>query len=380
MEQTKQFSVMTKKYRTIGKIINQEYARFGFTNDLKYMIDDMDLILVENSRDIEDILENENLQLLLQKRSENILLHIFHNGNDNFLHFQTPFEEFIIIDDEITLHNFNQITLFIFLFLLAMILLIAYSVYKKLAPLNELTSKIDNIGKKDFKLKFLKDNAKDEVSLLANTLLKKSIDLNKIKTARDVFIRNIMHELKTPITKGRFLLELPETLENKEKLTKVFYQLESLINEFAVIEEVIAKKENIIKKEIFFADIIENTFDLLMLEDETKVSVNPNNLKINVNFKLFSIVVKNLIDNALKYSDENKVRITVNDNSLSFSNKGKKLEYDLESYYEPFFSEHAKQKESFGLGLYIIKSILDVHNFKLNYTYINEENTFTILF
>jgi len=380
MEQTKQFSLMKKKYKTISKIINQEYARFGFTNDLKYMINDMDLILVERPKEIEKILKNENLQLILQRRSENILLHIFHNEQDNFLHFQTPFEEFLIIDDDINIHAHNQITLFVFLFLLCMILLIAYSVYRKLAPLNELTSKIDDIGKKDFQLNFLKENATDEVSTLAKTLLEKSENLNKLKTARDIFIRNIMHELKTPITKGRFLTELPETLENKEKLTKVFYQLESLINEFALIEEVIAKKENINKKEIFFDDILENALDILMIEDDKKVSVNVNNIKINVNFKLFTIVIKNLIDNALKYSNDNKVTIVVEQNSLSFINEGKKLEYDLEKYYEPFFSQQSNRKESFGLGLYIIKSILDVHNYRLQYSYEKSENRFTILF
>ncbi len=379
MDQTKQFLVLKKKYQTISKIINQEYARFGFTNDLKYMIDEMDLILVETPNDIENILENENLQLLLQRRSENILLHIFHNDDDNFLHFQTPFEEFIIIDDDVNLHTHNPIILFVFLFLLIMILLIAYSVYRKLSPLNKLTSKINELGKKDLKLDFLKKDAKDEVSLLAKSLLEKSDNINKMKTARDIFIRNIMHELKTPITKGRFLTELPESIENKKKLTKVFYQLESLINEFAVIEEVIAKKENITKKEIFFDDILENAFDLLMIEDESKVSVNTNHLKINVNFKLFTIVVKNLIDNALKYSSDGKLNIQIENNFISISNKGEKLEYDLEKYYEPFFSEHTNQKESFGLGLYIIKSILDVHNFKLHYSYKKEENKFTIL-
>jgi len=380
MDQTKQFLVLKKKYQTISRIVNQEYARFGFTNDLKYMIDDMDLILVENPRDIENILENENLKLLIQRRSENILLHIFHNDDDNFLHFQTPFEEFIIIDDDINLHAHNPIILFVFLFLLIMILLIAYSVYRKLSPLNKLTSKINEIGKKDLKLDFLKKDAKDEVSLLAKSLLEKSDNINKMKTARDIFIRNIMHELKTPITKGRFLTELPESIENKEKLTKVFYQLESLINEFALIEEVIAKKENIVKKEIFFDDILENALDILMIEDENKIAVNTNNLKINVNFKLFTIVIKNLIDNALKYSADGKLNIQIENNFISVSNKGEKLEYDLEKYYEPFFSEHTNQKESFGLGLYIIKSILDVHKFKLEYSYTNEENTFKILF
>ena len=379
MEQEKQYHFIKKKYQTISKIINQEYVRFGFTNDLRYMIKDMDLFLIENYSDIEYLLKSENLQLIHKKRSENIFLHIFNNGHDNFLHFQTPFEDFIIIDKNNILNTFNRVTLFIFLSLLIMILLIAYSLYKKLAPLSELTSKINEIEKKDLKLDFLKKDAKDEVSLLAKTLQDKSENLNKIKTARDVFIRNIMHELKTPITKGRFLTQLPHSTQNNEKLNVVFLQLESLINEFAIIEEVIAKKENILKKEIFFDDILENALDLLMIDNEDKITVNTNTLKLSVNFKLFTIVIKNLIDNALKYSHNDKITINVQEHSISFLNKGKKLEYDLEQYYEPFFSDHTNKKESFGLGLYIIKSILDVHNFQLDYTYKNEENKFTII-
>jgi two-component system OmpR family sensor kinase len=380
MEQTKQNIFLKKKYHTISTIINQEYARFGFTNDLRYMINDMDFILISKSKDIGNILEQENLKLILKKRSNNILLHIFYNDHDNFLLFQTPFDEFIIIDKDVIFNKLNNVLLFAFLFLLSMILLIAYSVYKKLAPLNELTSKINDIGKKDLQLNFLNNNAKDEVSILAKTLLEKSININKLKTARDVFIRNIMHELKTPITKGRFLTQLPESQNNKEKLNKVFYQLESLINEFAVIEEVLAKKENIAKKEIFFDDILENALDILMIDDEKQIIINHNQLRINVNFKLFTIVIKNLIDNAIKYSDEHQVTIQVSNDSITFINNGKQLEYNLESYYEPFFSEHTNQKESFGLGLYIIKSILDVHDFKLTYNYEKQENRLKILF
>jgi len=379
METAKRNHFLKKKYQALNQVIYKEYARFGFTEDLKEIIENMDLSLIEKSQDIGKILEKENLNLLLKRQSHNILLYIFRTENDNFLFFQTPFDEFLIIDKDVIFKKYNYVLLFAFLFLLSMILLIAYSVYKKLSPLNELTSKINDIEKKDFKLEFLQKEAKDEVSILAKTLLEKSENLNTIKTARDVFIRNIMHELKTPITKGHFLTQLPHTIENKNKLTKVFYQLESLISEFALIEEVIAKKENIQKKEIFFDDILENALDILMIEDEDKIRVNSNSIKLNVNFKLFTIVVKNLIDNALKYSKEQHVEILIKNDSLIFSNKGEKLKYDLEKYYEPFFSDNTKKKESFGLGLYIIKNILDVHNFKLNYSYENNKNIFTII-
>jgi two-component system OmpR family sensor kinase len=372
---------LKKKYMTIEQIVNQEYSRFGFTNDLKKLIEDMNLRLIYSNKQIQKILNDKHLELIIKKRSENILLYIFKSDEDNILHFHTPFEEFIIIDKDIEFYDYNKLIIIIFLSLLFAILFIAYSVYKKLSPLNELQSKIDDIGDTDLSLDFLKKDAKDEVSLLAKSLLEKSQSIHQLKTSRDVFIRNIMHELKTPITKGRFLTELPNTQINKEKLQKVFYQLESLISEFAIIEEVIAKKETIVKKDIFFDDILENVLDLLMLEDETIISTNANNTKLHVNFKLFSIVIKNLIDNAIKYSKEQKVTIQIEHDSISVSNIGKPLQYDLESYYEPFFNNNqhkSNQKESFGLGLYIVKNILDVHGFKLSYCYKNEKNIFTI--
>jgi len=379
MEKQNNFNNLKRKYSTITRIVNQEYARFGVTNDLKEMIDEMNLTLINNSNQIQKILQKSHLELILERRMENILLYVFKSEKYNILHLQTPFEEFIIIDkDEQNINN-NTIIFIIFLFLFTAILFIAYIIYKKLSPLYELHSKIDHIGDQNMHLDFLKKDAKDEVSLLASALLEKSKNLNQLKNARDVFIRNIMHELKTPITKGRFLVELESTQKNKEKLAKVFFQLESLISEFAVIEEVIAKKENIIKKDIFFNDILENSTDMLLIDNDTKVQVNENNTKVNVNFKLFSIVVKNLIDNALKYSTDNKVSIVVTQNSITFKNSGTSLKDDLEKYYEPFYTTQTNNKESFGLGLYIIKSILDVHNFKLQYSYEDNTNTFTIV-
>jgi len=379
IEQKNDFNNLKRKYATISQIVDQEYSRFGFTNDLKMILDEMNLVLISQEKSIYKILKNKKIDFIFKRRMENILLYVFQNQKNTILHFQTPFEEFIIIDKNTHIEKYNNTLLFIFLFLLISIVFVAFTIYKKLSPLYELQSKIDHIGDTDMKLDFLKKDAKDEVSLLAIALLEKSKSLNQLTKARDVFIRNIMHELKTPITKGRFLLELENSQNNKEKLQKVFYQLESLISEFAVIEEVIAKKENIEKKDIFFDDILENALDILMIEDESSIQTTHTQLKLHVNFKLFSIVVKNLIDNALKYSNDKKVNITIKNNTISFENKGDRLQYDLEKYYEPFFSNSSNNTESFGLGLYIIKSILDVHNFNLIYKHHNNINTFTIV-
>ncbi|MGB3751827.1 MAG: hypothetical protein WA945_09690, partial [Arcobacteraceae bacterium] len=227
IDQKNDFNNLKRKYATITKIVDREYSRFGFTNDLKMIIDEMDLTLISKDKSIYKILKKKKLDFIMKRKMENILLYVFQNKNNTILHFQTPFEEFIIIDKNTQIERYNSTLLFIFLFLLLSIGFVAFTIYKKLFPLYELQSKIEHIGDIDMKLDFLKKDAKDEVSVLARALLEKSKSLNQLTKARDVFIRNIMHELKTPITKGRFLVELENSQNNKEKLQKVFYQMES---------------------------------------------------------------------------------------------------------------------------------------------------------
>jgi len=260
----------------------------------------------------------------------------------------------------------------LFIFILLYIVTI-----RKLKPLSTLQKEIHNLATEEFHINELIDK-KDEISQLSNEFYKTAKKLQTVKESRNVFIRNIMHELKTPITKGKFLMNLPSTLENNEKMQKVFYRLEGLINEFSSVEELISTSKIIEKKRYNLTDIVDNTIDILMCEDE-EIKKNIKNIKIDVDFKLFSIAIKNLLDNGIKYSTNKNVVIYNTDNELIIENIGDKLKYPLNSYFEPFFKgNEIKSNQSFGLGLYIVKHILDANNKKLAYTYIDNINKFII--
>ena len=62
--------------------------------------------------------------------------------------------------------------------------------------------------------------------------------------------------------------------------------------------------------------------------------------------------------------------------NIIFENSGKELKHPLENYFEPFFSNEDKQKDSFGLGLYIIHNILKANNYTLEYEYTDGTNRF----
>jgi two-component system OmpR family sensor kinase len=235
-------SDLKKRYGSISNVIVQEYQRFGLTQNLEDIINDMHLTLVKDEEEIDTLLDTSRLKFLFKQRAQNSLIVAFVSKEKNYIHIQTPFDEFLIVD---TNHPPETIKRFIFLLLVILLaLMVVYFVLqKRLKPLKELKQKI--IQEKH-------TEETDEVSLIAQEFEHSSNSLKKIKEARNVFIRNIMHELKTPIMKGKFLIELPQDAHNKESMKKVFYRLESLINEFVSIEEIISKDEAILKKEYFF--------------------------------------------------------------------------------------------------------------------------------
>jgi two-component system OmpR family sensor kinase len=96
---------------------------------------------------------------------------------------------------------------------------------------------------------------------------------------------------------------------------------------------------------------------------------------LTVDFELFALVLKNLIDNAIKYSSDKKVHIYIDQQHITISNTGYKLKGDINDYYKPF---HHTQG-GLGLGIYIVKHILDMHNMKLVYLHKDGVNSFTIL-
>jgi two-component system OmpR family sensor kinase len=114
-----------------------------------------------------------------------------------------------------------------------------------------------------------------------------------------------------------------------------------------------------------------------MCDDNQHIQSDIKNTKLLVHFKLFCIVVKNLIDNAFKYGQTKQVIITQKDNAILFINDGKPLKKELSYYLTPFNEQ--KNANSFGLGLYIIQNILNAHDFNLEYEYKEEKNIFKII-
>ena len=362
-----------ERYKPIIKMVSGK--KFYFDKDFHKNLLDMNYELFESKEEIKNILSNNKKMIFARSNKHNETFKIFEIDGKIYLFFE-KFDTQILIKDLESKNLTNSFyTIFVFVSLLVVITILYINTLKKLLPLKELKDKVINFGDEKFDFELSNSSSKDEVTLLANEFKKSAQKLKNIKESRNIFIRNIMHELKTPITKGKFLLQLEKSDENIEKLKMVFNRLESLINEFATIEELISQNRVLEKKSYFLEDLLDNAKDILMIDDNC-VKNSYENIKLNVNFKLFSIAIKNLIDNAIKYSNDKKVEVLTQNEDILFVNSGKKLEGDFEKYLEPFYSKSSN--ESFGLGLYIVFNILKANGYNLLYKYEDGKNIFTI--
>ncbi len=257
-----------------------------------------------------------------------------------------------------------------------LIILLYLWIMKSFLPLSKLKSQIQTFSKGNLDIE-CKSDKEDEIAEVANEFDHAVTMIRELLHSRQLFLRAIMHELKTPIAKGRLVSEMLEDEKNKTRLHSIFERLNLLIDEFAKIEKITSKNFELTIKPYKMSDLLEASEDMLMIENPKRfITTNiKKDYNTDVDFELFTLVIKNLLDNGIKYSIDKHVTVIIDENQLKVINKGEKLKEPLENYFKPF---HASKK-GLGLGLYIVKSILDIHHMELHYHYEDGENIFTVV-
>ncbi len=259
------------------------------------------------------------------------------------------------------------------------ILLLAFGlIIHRLSPLRRLRRQIASFGEGNMGVIFHM-NGEDEIALIANELEMTQKKIRALMDSRTLFLRNIMHELKTPIAKGRIVTTMITDPKQHARFVSIFERLEGLINEFALIEEVSSGSQSLEKKTAFrLVDLIDEAVDMAMVESDWVDRNVEGSVMIEANFRLFATAIKNMIDNAVKYSPTHSMSIHMEEDMIVFINQGHALQKPLSYYVEPFTKDHPT-KDSFGLGLYIVNAILIEHNYCLAYERREGDNCFLFI-
>jgi two-component system phosphate regulon sensor histidine kinase PhoR len=205
---------------------------------------------------------------------------------------------------------------------------------------------------------------------------------NRAKKLRTEFVANASHELKTPITSIKGFSQLlqktekdnpnPDTqkyiskiVDNSEKLILLFEDLISLSKVQA--KDHIDKSSYDIVEEV---EIIKTELVSKYNEKEVHITTNAQEKSLYVNKKWFNIVLTNLIENAIKYSEKEvqiiittlkekgNTTISIKDNGYGISQK--QIERIFERFYRVSDSKYQNIKGT-GIGLSLVKHIIKKH-------------------
>jgi len=266
-----------------------------------------------------------------------------------------------------------------FLLFVLLIVLFRY-ISSSIKPLKELYVQIQRFanGEKNINIE-IKGN--DEVAQVANAFDASVKRTQALEKSRALFLRNIMHELKTPISKGKMLMHFMEG-EEKDKLLleDLFDQMQGHLEDFARVESLTEKNLALELKTYAVIDLVDHAIDMLDIKrEEFEIEIQAERVKVD--FKLFAYVIKNLLDNAFKYKSAKPIYINFKNNRLSIKNRGIPFKEEISKYlnaYERDLTQHSL--EGMGLGLYIVDGIVSRHEYQLLYEFSDGMHCFSIEF
>lgn len=362
-EQFEEFDDLAKQFEGINDLVINEHAvmvnYLSLLNESYYargMIDEAYEVLTQLSYHQKQ-LSNDRLNIT----KNNFLLHSEIHQNKEQLELEQKLRAYQ--EQQNTILSWLFIVIFILFSLLFAIVISYNSKRKKLAYLNE------------------------EIALKNKTLIISNKKLDSLIEQKNKVLRITAHDLRNPISSIFSLTELLKDKEQNDEVSEIREMIQqcsnnalNIINEIMVIAKADEIMKNIAvknKEEHDLNSFIQNCVDLLNFKAENKsqkLIFEPfsTSIKIHIDSLLMTRALSNLIENAIKFSplnaeiylktnlEDDKICILVEDSGIGIP---KEMIKDIFNYNTPEKQRKGTDgEESFGLGLYAVKSIIDAHD------------------
>jgi len=385
-----QNSTMFSRYEIIRSIMlnakqnlsNTEFDHYlrQFDMNIIFNLEEKKRILVEAQ-----MLERERRKLITQtflvspkpfitRKEIELDIMMLEDQKEIYFYLRTPISDLLITDTTLQPYSYAKGMYPFIIIMLTLVVTFGFILFK-LYPLKKISQGIARFGNGDLDVR-LDFKGNNELAEIADSFNKSVEQIAALMEGRTLFMRNVMHELKTPIAKGRILSSLLDSKQDQIRFDKVFLRLQKLIDDFALLDQVKSNVDISINESYNIRDIVDEAIDIGFYEEDEIEIIEEDSVQGQVDYNLFVVVVKNLLDNGIKYSSDSHVKIVIKKGELHFISKGEALKEPLSYYLEAFVGE--KRQNSFGLGLYIVNAILMRHKMSLAYEYINGENIFKI--
>lgn len=269
-------------------------------------------------------------------------------------------------------------------------------IYKLTKPLKLMSEASKAMAKGDFS-KRIPVISDDEIGELSASFNMMTNSLVQLEGMRKSFVANISHELKTPMTSiGGFIDGI---LDGTIEESKQKYYLNIVSEEVKRLSRLVESMLSMARLESGEFSLKPEAFDLreliytIVVSQERRIdkqSIEINGLDslqgitIYADKDLIHQAIYNLVDNAIKFTDDGgsinfKLELENKNAVLKIANTGRGIpSKDLPFIFERFYKvdkSRSASKNSTGIGLYIVKTIVNAHGGKISV--LSKENEFT---
>ena len=254
--------------------------------------------------------------------------------------------------------------------------------YSITRPLHEMSKMTKNYASGDFSQRLVVDN-NDELGELANGLNAMAQSLATLESSRRSFVANVSHELKTPITTISGFID--GILDGTIPPEKQDYYLGIVSDEVKRLSRLVISMLNLSKIEAGELTLQKNKFDISQMFfhifitfeqriDKKHIMIkgleNLESIYVEADEDMIHQVIYNLVDNAVKFTDEGgsicvsvaweKDRIIAGIRNTCAGIPSDEVARIFERFYKVDKSRSEDVKGA-GLGLYLVKSIVEMH-------------------
>ena len=252
-------------------------------------------------------------------------------------------------------------------------------------PILKITKKAKKLGNSNANIKFEESGIK-EIDELSETLAEAHKELSKTDELRRDLMANVSHDLKTPLTMIKAYAEMIRDISYKDKkkldehvaiIVDETDRLTILVNDILEMSKMQSSTNTLNIQEFDLAQEIKAIVKKYQIIKETeKYTINvdmPDKIMIKADKNKINQVIYNLVNNAINYTGDDKVvtiRVTKNkkDYLVEIIDTGKgikksEIPYIWDKYYKKE-KKHQRAVVSTGIGLSIVKEILELHKYE----------------
>lgn len=266
-----------------------------------------------------------------------------------------------------------------------------YITKKAFSPVNNIVKTADRISaQRDIKqrIKISPESKHDELYSLSVTLNHMLDKIESLIEQEKQFTSDASHELRTPVSvilaQGEYLLDIAENQKEKELAENIVdkaNQISTLISRLLLLARIDTNRQKFNKEKVDIAALIEIAIDNMrdMADKKGIVLINnaEDNLIVEADEALLLSAVTNLISNGIKYGKssgyvsvsacrpDDTTEITVSDNGIGISKE------NIDKIWKRFYRVDNVRNDEFassGLGLAMVKSIVELHGGKIEVT------------